>query len=145
MSASEQSVEHRWGARVAILETAALRSAPGEESHALLRDASLSGAFVETARKPALFSRVAVRPVEGTGDWIEAWVVRAEMLGIGLEWIEPASKAVVSLLAAGRGVARRPAKAQQAERRSTLEMAIQSDSLLRDHSEIDSDEFDVQG
>lgn len=123
-------------------ETAALRDAQGQESHVLLRDASLSGSFVETDLKPALLTRVAIRPIEGASDWIEAWVVRTDERGLGLEWLEPASRAVVALLS-GRSAGRKPPKAQQPAR-PFLE-TIQSDSLARAYSEIDSDEFDVQG
>ena len=143
MAASEQSMEHRWGARVPMHETAVLRGTSGDESHTLLRDASLSGAFVETAEKPLLFSRVAVRPLESATEWIEAWVVRSDELGIGLEWLEPASKDVVSLLSSARS-GRRPPKAQQTER-VPVEVQMQSESLLRAVSEVDSEEFDVQG
>ena len=145
MLASEQSAEHRWGARVAMHETAALRSVVGQESHALLRDASLSGAFVETEERPARFSRIAIRPLEGTGEWISAWVVRADERGIGLEWVEPASREVVALLSSVRGAAKRPPKARQSAAPAALDQAVQSESLLRAWSEIDSEEFDVQG
>jgi hypothetical protein len=137
-------MEHRWGARVPLHATATLRCDQGRETHASLRDASLSGAFVETLDKPALFSRVALRPVENSGDWIEAWVVRADERGIGVEWLEPASREVVALLSSGRGDGRKPPKAQQRDRPVAVE-AIQSDSLFRAVSEVDSGEFDVQG
>jgi hypothetical protein len=144
MSTSEQSMEHRWGARVPMHEAAALRGPGGEESHALLRDASLSGAFVDTDLRPALLSRIAIRPLEDAGDWIGAWVVRTDERGIGLEWLEPASRDVVALLSSARGAGKRRPKAEQSERPAS-EMAIQSDSLLRAYSEVDSEEFDVQG
>lgn len=145
MLASEQSAEQRWGARVPMHETAVLRIVQGQESPALLRDASLSGAFVETEHRPARFSRVAIRPLEGSSEWIGAWVVRTDERGIGLEWIEPASREVVALLSSVRSAAKRPPKAQQPDRRAMLDQAVQSDSLLRAWSEIDSEEFDVQG
>jgi PilZ domain-containing protein len=105
MGASKQSLEHRWGSRVHLRKPAALHTNHGPDSHAVLRNVSLSGAFVETGLKPALFSRVAVQLTDGNWCSLDAWVVRTDVSGVGLEWLEPGSETAVALLSRPRHAA----------------------------------------
>lgn len=65
----------------------------------MLRNASLSGAFLETSVRPTLLSRVSVRPVSPGGEWLDGWVVRIEPRGIAVEWLDPPLHSVAVLLA----------------------------------------------
>lgn len=66
---------------------------------ALLRNASLSGAFLETSARPTLLSRVSVRPTSPSGEWLDGWVVRIEPRGVAVEWLDPPLHSVAVLLA----------------------------------------------
>lgn len=107
MNAADHSMEHRWGNRVHLDEPATLRSVHGAVFLVRLRNASLSGAFIETTAKPALFARVTLHPIAGEGYSMDAWVVRIAADGIGLEWLEPASESVLDLLSPQRRAAHR--------------------------------------
>jgi hypothetical protein len=98
MNAAEQQMEHRWGNRVSLDTPAAMRLIYDREVPVRIRDASVSGAFVETTDRPAPFSRIALRAISSSGDWIEAWVVRMASDGIGVEWLEPGSQRVLELI-----------------------------------------------
>src|SRR5690606_6181361 len=68
----------------------------------VLRNASLSGAFLETAVRPSLLSRVSVRPAAPDGEWLDGWVVRIEERGLAVEWLDPPLHSVAVLLALQR-------------------------------------------
>jgi hypothetical protein len=95
-------MEHRWGARVHLKEPARLRNVHGSVLVIGIRNASLSGAFLETSLKPSLFSRVCIQPVAGAGEWLDAWVVREDDDGVGVEWLEPGSDLALELISARR-------------------------------------------
>jgi hypothetical protein len=99
MSANPQVIEHRWGTRIPLEAAAWLRTAQGEPIDAVLSNASLSGAFVRTAKRLPMLSCVLVRAVEGSGDWLEACVVRHDAAGMGLEWLDPGLRSLSALLA----------------------------------------------
>lgn len=98
MSAKPDFMEHRWGTRVELSASARMMTADGL-CDGMLRNASLSGAFLETRARPALLSRVSVRPLAPSGEWLDGWVVRVEGHGIAVEWLDPPLHAVAVLLA----------------------------------------------
>ena len=99
MSANLQVIEHRWGTRIALEAQALLRTAQGDPLDVVLGNASLSGAFVRTAERLPLLTCVLVRAVQGSGDWLEACVVRHDAAGMGLEWLDPGLRSLSALLA----------------------------------------------
>lgn len=98
MSAKRQFMEHRWGTRTDVHAPAKVMTSEGL-TDAVVRNASLSGAFIETGARPTLLSRVAVRPAAGAGEWLDACVVRVEARGVALEWLDPPLHAVAVLMA----------------------------------------------
>jgi len=90
-------MEHRWGTRVELRAAAKLMTVDGL-CDGILRNASLSGAFLETPARPTLLSRVSVRPVSPGGEWLDGWVVRMEARGIAVEWLDPPLHSVAVLL-----------------------------------------------
>lgn len=98
MGASEKFLEHRWGNRVELEAAAEISTPAGFAASGLVRNASVSGAFVETRMKFPLLSRVAVHPLARDGEWLDAWVVRVESKGIAVEWLDPGVRTVSGLL-----------------------------------------------
>jgi hypothetical protein len=92
-------MEHRWGTRVDLFTPAAVVTPSGRSFKALVRNASLSGAFVETFVRLVPLSRIVLKPAVPGADWMEACVVRNEPRGVGVEWLEPALRSVSALLA----------------------------------------------
>lgn len=82
-------MEHRWGLRVEVDIEAELLTTRGVALQGRIINASLSGAFVESATKLPLLSRVSVRPLHRDDEWLEACVVRVEESGVALEWLDP--------------------------------------------------------
>lgn len=114
MSAHPHFMEHRWGTRVSLEAPAKLMTGDGL-CEAVLRNASLSGAFVETSARPTLLSRVSVCPTSAGGQWLDGWVVRVENAGMAVEWLDPPLHAVAVVLAlqdGGRSDARRDQRQQ---------------------------------
>lgn len=95
-------MEHRWGTRYELDAPAEIATTEGVCTDGRVRNASLSGAFVETAAKVPLLSRVALRPLAAGGSWLDACVVRVEADGLALEWLEPGLHAVSALLSLRR-------------------------------------------
>ncbi len=87
-------MEHRWGRRTSLWTAVQLRSDRGG-GNGRVRDASASGAFVETLLRVNAGSRV---EIEFRGAWIAASVVRSEGDGLGLEWHEFAPPPIVETL-----------------------------------------------
>ncbi len=98
MSANSQLREHRWGHRVVLNAPAELATIDGVSADARVRDASISGAFVETTARLPPLSRVSVRPRTRAGEWLDGWVVRTDGTGVGIEWLDPGLRAVSALL-----------------------------------------------
>ncbi|MEJ1962311.1 MAG: PilZ domain-containing protein [Gammaproteobacteria bacterium] len=93
------AMEHRWGQRVPVCQRVQLACRGQDSSASILRDASISGAFVQTGLQPRLFSEVEIAmQVGGETLRISARVVRSERAGIGVEWNHLASAAVIVLL-----------------------------------------------
>jgi hypothetical protein len=95
-------MEQRWGTRIDLHVPADIRTPEGLAIPAWVRNASLSGAFVETSVGFPLLSRLALRPLSGAGEWLDAKVVRLESTGMGIKWLEPELHAVAALLALRR-------------------------------------------
>jgi hypothetical protein len=102
MTAITQYMEHRRGTRVELDAPAELTTAEGVCTDGRVRNASLSGAFVETSARATLLSRIALRPLVAGGSWLDACVVRVEPTGLALEWLEPGLHPVSALLALAR-------------------------------------------
>ncbi len=97
MGASRQFMEHRWGTRVKLDVPVALRTANGL-ANSWVRNASVSGAFVETNEKIPVHARVSVQLIARAGESLDALVVRVENTGVGLEWLDPGLRSVSALL-----------------------------------------------
>lgn len=102
MSANADLMEHRWGIRVELGALVEMRSAENWSATAVVRDASLSGAFVEADARPVPLSRVSLRLVARTGEWLEACVVRVEDNGFAIEWLDPGIQELAALLSMRR-------------------------------------------
>jgi hypothetical protein len=94
--------EQRWGERAALHVPAEMITGDGDFEAVRVRDASLSGAFIETRRPLRLMTRVALCPAGRTGMWLDGLVVRAEAEGCGLEWVDPGLHPVSALLSLRR-------------------------------------------
>lgn len=94
----KQFVEYRWGTRYKFGTPAELTARDVVPGTATIRDASLSGAFVETSSKFPLFARISVRSLTRPSEWLEASVVRADDGGIAVRWLEPGLRPISALL-----------------------------------------------
>lgn len=88
MNTNTQLLEHRWGIRMNLNAAAEVRTADGQCATASVRNASLSGAFLEMPAQLPLLARIAVRPLL-KADWLDACVVRVDRTGMAIEWLEP--------------------------------------------------------
>lgn len=105
-------MEHRWGERVEVVRAVLLVSQPHRECDpvlGVLRNVSVSGAYVETSREMPVLSQITV---EFEGANIEACVVRRDAHGIGLEWSEFAPPEIVALCRAPQPVGTLPGYAE---------------------------------
>lgn len=103
MSVDSEYMEHRWGTRVELDVPAELQAADGRSAKGLVRNASVSGAFVETGTRLPLLSRLTVNLLWRGGEGLDACVVRVEDRGMALEWLDPGSRLVPTLLSMRRG------------------------------------------
>lgn len=99
---SRHFMEHRWGTRVALDARAELWTAEGISGYGVVRNASLSGAYVETRLKFAPLSRIALQPMDRPGEWLEGCVVRVDERGFAVEWLDPGLHAISALLSLRR-------------------------------------------
>jgi hypothetical protein len=118
MGASIDYMEHRWGTRITLHAPAELRTADGLSAVGSVRNASLSGAFVDTRARLPLLARVSLRPLTAGSEWLDACVVRVEPQGVALEWLEPGLQAVASLLSMRPGPQLRDGPPRAAHRTS---------------------------
>jgi hypothetical protein len=102
MNPNSNFMEHRWGTRVELDVAAELLTPDGVPADAAVKNASLSGAFVETSAKLPLLSRVSLNIRAPMDEWLDACVVRVEDEGLALEWLDPGSRLVPALLAMRR-------------------------------------------
>jgi hypothetical protein len=95
-------LEHRWGRRISV--DVPVRLDLGQPvGHGLMRTASISGAFIETAVELPVFSNlVVVLPASAAGPSgfreLVACVVRREVAGLAVEWRDMECTAIVELL-----------------------------------------------
>lgn len=99
-------MEHRWGSRHSLEIPVRLEGLPISLAPAKLRNVSSSGAYLETKAAPALDSRVMMElecRLTGAPDSrcrVQAYVVRRDERGVGVEWCEFAPRHVLELIAA---------------------------------------------
>ena len=99
MSINALYMEHRWGTRVEMFTPANVTTAAGRSYKAVVRNASLSGAFLATLAHLPVLSRFVLKPLVPDADWIDACVVRTNVRGVGVEWMDPPLRPVSTLLA----------------------------------------------
>ncbi len=98
MSANSEHMEHRWGTRVQLDVPTELTTTDGLSALASVKNASVSGAFLETTATIPVLSRVSLFPFARAGECLDGCVVRVENAGIALEWLDPGSRSVPALL-----------------------------------------------
>jgi hypothetical protein len=87
-------MEHRWGERLSLWADVRVHYC-GESADGRVRDASLSGAYVETPLRLPSYCRI---ELEFHGVAIPACVVRQNATGVGVEWCEFAPSAIIRTL-----------------------------------------------
>lgn len=98
---SSKFTEQRWGNRFDMALPANLRMMDGSYANATIRNASVSGALVETGVRPSLKSRVSLS-TRGSGTTLDACVVRVDPKGIALEWLDTGRRKSASALLSTR-------------------------------------------
>ena len=109
MHASEQAVrtsdvmEHRWGRRIPLEVPVRLDLGGRSIGHGLLRDASVSGALIETSLELPVFTNLVVVLPKTSGvaphqAELAACVVRREVAALAVEWRDMACQSIVELL-----------------------------------------------
>lgn len=96
-------MEHRWGERVALDCPVRLELRDGSGVAGRLRNASISGAWIETTDKLPWYAIVNVIVAAGTGlrhrtIELPACVVRMTPEGIAVEWRDMAVPTLISLM-----------------------------------------------
>lgn len=108
-------MEHRWGQRVELDIPVTLRANGGAAVRGILRNASISGALIETPLDVPVFGHLVVKlPAMGRaapGCELVASVVRHADQGIGVEWRDMACAPLMARLrAAGHAPAQLAAR-----------------------------------
>jgi hypothetical protein len=103
MGAERRFMEHRWGTRIDLDAPAEISTMDGFAASGSVRNASVSGAFVETRARFPLLARIAVHPLAHRDEWLDACVVRVESRGVAIEWLDPGLRTVSGLLSLRRG------------------------------------------
>ncbi len=99
-------MEHRWGTRMSIRLPVWLGGDPLTLVKGVLRDVSLSGAYIETGGSAPsgnpLLVEIGAAGSPGTDrSVLRAFVVRRDADGLGIEWCEFAAHPIRALLADG--------------------------------------------
>jgi hypothetical protein len=102
MSADIEHMEHRWGTRVELDVRTEVRSDDGYSASGYIRNASVSGAYVETDAILPLLSCISLRAQHWEEDWLDACIVRVDETGLAVEWLDPGSHMVPALLSLRR-------------------------------------------
>jgi hypothetical protein len=89
-------MEHRWGQRITIEVPVVLAVDGRTLGRGLLRNASISGALIETALELPVFSNLVVT-IPAAGD-LAASIVRCAPGGFAVEWRDMACPSIVALL-----------------------------------------------
>lgn len=84
-----KGIDHRWGSRFSSNVATELRNERGEQHEGVVLNVSLSGALIRTTLAPRLLSRLYVHSPIDPSTWTEAFVVRKDDRGVGIEWVEP--------------------------------------------------------
>jgi hypothetical protein len=95
-------MEHRWGQRVALGLPVHVESGR-TTALGILRDASISGGFIESVLEPALYTNLSVILLVGTGEdrraaELPCAVTRRDARGFGVEWRDMACAPLLALL-----------------------------------------------
>jgi hypothetical protein len=97
-------MEHRLGRRIPNRQTARLET-PAGVANAQIIDLSVSGAFMRTPHQLPTHALVRVRlrctgagSPPGAWRWVDARVVRSDILGVGVEWSDFAPAVVLDLV-----------------------------------------------
>jgi hypothetical protein len=96
-------MEHRWGERVEIDYPARLLLQDGTSVEGVVRNASISGALIDTGQGLPVFSSLSVVLAIGNGPRprsieLPACVVRVTRSGLAVEWRDMAVPTLVALL-----------------------------------------------
>jgi hypothetical protein len=96
-------MEHRWGRRIECGARVRLSAGTAIGAAGLLRNVSMSGAFIETAADVPPFTRIAItvlRAAHGSAREVEVLgsVARVADGGVGVEWCETAPRDICPLL-----------------------------------------------
>ena len=89
-------MEHRWGQRITVEVPVILAVGGRTRGRGLLRNASISGALIETALELPVFSNLVVS-VPNVGD-LAASIVRRAPGRFAVEWRDMACPSIVALL-----------------------------------------------
>lgn len=108
-------MEHRWGQRVPLEMPIRVEVGGRPMGRGILRNASISGAFIETALELPVFSSLAIvlppmYPQAAMGLKLPACIVRKVLAGFAVEWRNMACPDIVSLVenASASNMARPP-------------------------------------
>ena len=98
-------MEHRWGQRVALDMPVHITLPTGDSAVGVLRDASISGGYIETPLRLPVCTRLGVVLLVGTGAArravdLPACVTRNARDGLAIEWRDMACAPVLALLRA---------------------------------------------
>lgn len=92
-------MEHRWGQRIPLEVPVSLWVEGRLSGRGLLRNASISGAFIETPLELPIFSPVTVTFSKAAAHvGAEGAVVRTDTGGLAIEWRDMACPEIVALL-----------------------------------------------
>lgn len=94
-------MEHRWGYRFTTAVEVRIAGCPSWLSRGMLRDASISGGYIETGLSLPLWTSVQIEIVSEAGaapEKLAACVARQDERGIGLEWLDLAPEIILRLL-----------------------------------------------
>ncbi len=99
---AQRFMEHRWGQRIDLGLTVHL-AASGDSGPGRLRDASISGGFIETGSALPLYTNLGIVVLLGTGAAqraveLPACVTRLARDGVGVEWRDMACPTLLALL-----------------------------------------------
>jgi hypothetical protein len=99
-------MEHRWGHRISTEIAVQLFAYPASSGWGQLRDISVSGGFIETRLfVPALSTvRLTMPSIRNPGgtEFVHATVVRRARDGLGVEWLDDESDAILAMVQTAR-------------------------------------------
>lgn len=98
-----ERMEHRWGARVALNLTVTVQVDNRTSALGVIRDASISGAFIESSLQLLSYAHVFITLHGAGGERLDARVVRRGPGGFAVEWRDMACPAIVALLERASG------------------------------------------